>query len=116
MEVQVREVITHEIQITLHADIWNEMTGIVTKSKGVTEIIAFNVIKRVGSTYKKQLCYVPYISDAREMAIVDTLKAIGIPDYINIKAYRDDRSGCYAEYTKCDNSIQYEQAIVKLYK
>lgn len=114
MKIDVKEEVKHRVTVTISRDAWNDIVAIIAKSKGVSDVIVFNAITRVGSAYKKRLVYIPHMLDARRKAIVDTITAIGIRDFIEVSPYHDPKAThrCYARYFTTDGKIAHAPVVV----
>lgn len=111
MEIKTEKIVKHKVTIIIDKDTYCRLCDRVQKSNGIDEVIAFNVIKRIGSTYQKKLCWVSYRTEARQLGIIDTLEAIGIDDFIRIKLNTQCQGFC-VEYSKFDNL--WEKPIVNV--
>lgn len=94
MEVKIEKTTKYEVTIAIDKNEWEAISSIIQHNK-LVEVIAFNAIERVGSSCRKKFCFVEYTIPSRAFGILDTLKAIGIKEYIKVK------SGCTGSKPLC---------------
>ena len=72
-------------------------------------LICFNAIMREGRAYRKKLCYVSAITEAREQGVIDTLKAMQINEFFVL---RREKYGIVPYYS--NNEMQNAMAILRI--